>query len=433
MNGVNEHAKFLVAGPGLSELPLPRWIRAARFVIRSAAFTAVATGVFAIGGWRWVTDAGANGLSTTFALWAASIVTTATATTLALSRFGVLDQILATRRLAGGALVFHGFRSRIFGVLRILAAIALPTAAAITAVHEIARTWPLPEALAKIRVDSNPIAPTSSASPIFFWDYSTWIDPTWAEKINVVVPYEKGPPAKLLSKVFFEDALTHRIVLELHGKRPRKYSPEEVLAAFEAPVAQPRDWPLLFKLEREAGLAAADLNPPVLYLMRIGSQGSSQVTQAIGVPWSASDSSRRESGHFFFWGPDGSVFQVKCPSPCAASRELELVQFPVDPRGSLTQRLEWTKSRLRGLLDAVEKEPAGSPARRRDETLVSLYLISMLTLDPRDPEAFFHLGKLARNQTTLASAIRYGRDLGLEHAKLIELESMSDREPQARE
>jgi hypothetical protein len=58
---------------------------------------------------------------------------------------------------------------------------------------------------------------------------------------------------------------------------------------------------------------------------------------------------------------------------------------------------------------------------------LSLYLVSLLTQDPRDPEAFFHLGKLARNRETATSAARFGRDLGLEPMKILELEATANR------
>ena len=112
-------------------------------------------------------------------------------------------------------------------------------------------------------------------------------------------------------------------------------------------------------------------------------------------------------------------------------RSLELIRFPSDPRGSHAERLEWTKATLKKLLDATEAgtgaKPEAAAERAQRESLLSLYLVSLLTLDPRDPEAFFHLGKLARTRETILSAIRYGRDLGLEHAKIVELEAVADR------
>jgi hypothetical protein len=73
----------------------------------------------------------------------------------------------------------------------------------------------------------------------------------------------------------------------------------------------------------------------------------------------------------------------------------------------------------------LSSPPQGPDQKERYEKLLSLYLVSYLTLDPRDPEAFFHLGKLSRNKTTLLSAIQYGKDLGLEPAKILELKNLA--------
>ncbi len=418
-----------VAGAGLAELPIPFWLRLLRGGLAVGIFALIFSSVFVLSGWRWVTDAGADGFSAGFALGVAALMTAALGIPYGLARAGALNTLLGIRRLAGGRTVFGGFRGWLHPAFLLTLFSLIFGAAAFCAIEGV-RSCPLPELLSKVHYDI--LAPRSSDKmvPVYFWDYATWVDPELFSKINLVIPYEKGPPQKLLPKIFFEDSSNHSIVLELHGRRPRSYSPSEVLNLFDSPVVHPRDWPLLWRLEREAGLTAEGLNTPILYLLRLGQGSSSQVTQAIGVPWDTSNSTPRpENGRIFFWGPDGSVFQIKCPSPCVMARTLELIQFPADPRGSHAERLEWTKATLKKLLEATgagTKAEAGTE-RARQESLLSLYLVSLLTLDPKDPETFFHLGKLARNRETILSAIRYGRDLGLEHAKIVELEAVADR------
>lgn len=412
-----------VAGAGFAELPVPAGLRLARALLAFGLFLGILTAAFALSGWSWVTAADTDGLGVAFAVWCATVMTAAVGAPLAVVRLNVLNRIVNIRVVAGRT-VFGGFRSawRPLGIVGLIAALF---GLAAFCVYESARTRPIPDLLTKLRLEIKPPQPEEKLVPIYFWDYATFINPAWLDRVNIVLPYEKGPPQKLIPKIFFEDATTHAIVLQLHGRRPRQYSQSDVYALFELGIAQPADWPLAWRLEREAGLTAEGLNVPVLYLMRLNQGISSQVTHAIGVPWAVGGGDNPDgtapsgsgTGRFFFWGPDGSVFQVKCPSPCAMSRMLELVQFPADPRGSRAERLEWTKKTLRSLL----------AANTRQDGLLSLYLVSMLTQDPRDPEAYFHLGKLARNLTTLRSAISFGRDVGLEPEKIIELQAEADR------
>ena len=420
-----------VAGAGLAELPIPFWLRLARAGLALGISSLIFTSVFVLSGWRWVTDAGADGFSAGFAVASAALVTFAVGVPFALARAGFFNLIVNIRRGSDGKPVFGGFRSAARPVA-ILALLGLLLGLTGLLANEGIRSCPLPELLSKVHYDILAPRPADKMVPVYFWDYATWVDPAMLDHVNIVVPYEKGPPQKLLPKIFFEDSGNHAIVLELHGRRPRSYSPTEVLDLFDSTVAHPRDWPLLWRLEREAGLAAEGMNAPILYLVRLNQGTRSQVTQAIGVPWDTSGSTPRpENGRLFFWGPDGSVFQVKCASPCTMARTLELIQFPPDPRGSHADRLEWTKATLKKLLEAAEAvggaKPEAGPERARQDNLLSLYLVSLLTLDPKDPEAFFHLGKLARNRETILSAIRYGRDLGMEHAKIVELEAVADR------
>lgn len=409
-----------VAGAGVAELPIPKWAKLLKAAIVVATFLAIASAALALSGWQWIGD----GFTTALALKIAALVTSALAFALVPWLLGWLNTLLNIRK-AGSRWVFGGFYRK-WHLLRPLLILAALIHISVVSTQTAWRACPLPELIAKVQLQVQ--NPQVGMLPVYFWDYATFVDSKWFETTNLVLPYEKGPPQKLLPKVYFQDTKTGAIVLELHGKRPRTYDVAQVLGVFSSTVVLPRDWPLLFKLQKEAGLITDRARAATLYLMRLQHADTSAVTQAIGVPWESSIPSSRNlaAGRVFFWGSDGAVFQVKCPAPCAASRMLELVRFPADPRGSHAERLKWTKERLRKLLsDPMPK--ADTPARLAHENMLSFYLISMLTLDPRDPEAFFHLGKLAKNRETISSAIRYGRDLGLEPMKILELEATLER------
>lgn len=423
-----DQTKVSVAGAGFAEMPIPMSLRLARLSFSAGVFGLAFGVIFLVNGWSWVTRAGADGFTEATAFWAALSVTASALAAILVSKTGMPDRLFGIRRSSrDGRRVFGGFRGRAKPAAAWLVSTMLFASVGACIVESV-RTCPLPELLVKQRHDVAAPAPDEGLVPIYFWDYATWVSPAWLENLNLVLPYEKGPPQRYLPKIYLEDARTRTIALELHGRRPRQYQQKQLYEIFDTPMVQPRDWPLLWRLEREAGLTTAGLTAPVLHLMRIAQGGSSKVTQAIGVPWNAQGKTARpEDGHFFFWGPDGSVFQVKCPAPCPISRMLELVQFPDDPKGSRAERLEWTKTTLKRLLDGTAAKPADELEALRQNNLLSLYLVSLLTQDPRDPEAYFHLGKLARNRETALSALRYGRDVGLEHAKLVELEAVVDR------
>lgn len=419
-----------VAGAGVAELPVPAWAWLLKAAAPAAVACATLATAFRINGWHWITQ----GSVAELAGFCAVSATLATAAALVLARSGLLNRWLNLRRSASSAAskgkwVYggsHGARGPLTAALFVVGLAGL----AAYGVSWSIRSCPLPGSFSKINYEILSPRPDESLVPVYFWDYATWVDPAWFEDINLVVPYEKGPPQKLLPKLYFEDARTHRLELELHGRRPRSYPQSDVYSVFESLLVHPRDWPLVWKLEREAGLTPDPEATPTLYLIRV--HRDSVTTQAIGVPWEAagappSDSiAKASAGRVFFWGPDGSVFQARCARPCRMARTLELVQFPGDPRGSFNERLGWTRMTLRKLLEEASSAPANAAERRRRENLMTVYLASLLTLDPRDPEAFFHLGKLARNRETALSAVRYGRDLGLEPAKIAELESVLD-------
>jgi hypothetical protein len=386
-----------VAGVRVTVLPAPLWVRALRWCLLATLFALPLLAVFAGFGWPWV-------------------VSNSALPGVAVMGITLIGSLGLTVWIARSS----GFRTA-SKPAAVCLALALIVSADLALVSYAWRICPIPKSLAETRIDVRPIAAEEGFVPVYFWDYATAVSPAWFEKFNLMLPYEKGPPQKLLSKVYFEEAKSHSIVLELNGKRPRTYSPDSVVGLFQASgqssALSPSNWALIARLQREAGLFGADegFASDSLHLLKL-----SNGTQAIGVPWGDG-----KSGRAFFWGPGGSVFQIHCPSPCSLSRMLELVQFPSDVKGSLPERLKWTQSTLRELLNkAPPTEPA---AKLRHEGLLSLYLISLLTLDPRDPEAFFHIGKLAKNRETVLSAIRYGRDLGLEPMKIVELQADAER------
>lgn len=420
---MNHQSETYVAGAGFAELPIPIWIRVCRLVIAVGIFFLICTAAFVLNGWSWLTTAAATGPSVRFALAASLVVTLSFAVAALLWRLGAINRLFNVRRASGGKLfVFGGFRNAASPFFCV-ALTALSIVACGALLREIVRTFPLPRSLNRQALEVTAIASHENLVPIYLWDYSTWINPEFFKQMNLVLPYEKGPPQKLLPKVYFEDSKSHAIVLELHGKRPRHYDQKELNDVFSSSLPELRDWPLVLRLEHEAALSNANETVDSMSLIELRHAGNTS-TYAIGSLWDKSTNGPTNAGRFFYWGPDGSVFQVKCPSPCNLSRSLELVQFPLDPKGSLASRLEWTKKTLQTLLEKIQSDPV---KRQENETLLSLYLISLLTLDPRDPEAFFHLGKMARNRETILSAIRYGKDLGMERAQILELEGVLDR------
>lgn len=434
-----------VRGSGLAELSVPSWLRILHlsstlgifFFVLSIAFFAMVL----ITRWAWVGTASVAAIGFVSSL----CVTMASGCAWLWFTKGPTLRILNLRKDEAGKTVWGGWGLGLHGISGpavVVALMALLFVALEVMVTRGMATFPLPRELVRATVEVAPPPTSSSESgpqPIYFWDYATWFDPAWLDQFRLLVPYEQGPPQKLLSKIFFEDAATHEVVLELHGKRPRWYSTDAVETVFRTRGLHPADWRLLWQLQREAGLTAPGRQLHQFWFAEVTQKGGAATgTRLIGIPWLGALGSRTELtgehgvvpltsrvpfGQFFFWGPDGSVFQVRCPSQCALSRALELVSFPADPRGSASERIRWTQERLKKLLTAPR--PADKNTRIRHENLLSIYLVSLLTLDPRDPETFFHLGKLAHNAETVFSAIRYGRDLGLEAEKIAELEAVA--------
>lgn len=397
-------------------MPVPLWVRAARLVLGVGVAAAILATAFVVNDWRWL----AQGYSSWNATVAAVAVTAAVAAAVLLLRLDAMRGIFGLRKSHEGKWVYGGFLSLgrrllpwilcagVYAIVLVMAALG-------------ARSSPVPTELLKARYDVQAPRENENLVPLYLWDYATWFDPGWLVENELVLPYEKGPPEKLLPKLYFQNRKSQETVLELHGRRPRTYPQGQVYALFNQPAVHPRTWPLLFNLKREAGLVQGG---KPLFLMDLVTANAS-VTQAVGVPWQMGEggpgaAADPEAGRVFFWEGDGSVFQVRCPPPCAMSRLLELVQFPTDARGSYPARREWTAGMLRKLL---AQRPADPKSHRN---MLQLYLVSLLTLDPRDPEAFFHVGKLATNRETVHSAIRYGKDLGLEAAKIAELQMVAD-------
>lgn len=398
-----------VSGRGFATYKIPAWIFLPRFVgALFCASAAVLLGVW-LSGWDWV----ATGFSNKVA---------AAAGTMAVIAFMLFYLVLRSRFLSSlwnlrkeGSKIVYGGNAGALGAALSIAIVAVPLLICTGIGNQLSATFPVPRSLKQIKLQTPAAGVPLSADlqPVFLWDYATAYNPAWFDDIEIVLPYEKGPPQKLLGSFYLQNRKTRALVASFHGKRPRQYDPARISELFSAnenstsvfpPLAS---WPLLYTLTKEAGASGSrELD---LFENQITQNGATATTRSIGV-----------HGRVFLWGPDGGVFQVRCVDPCAIPEILNLARFPQDPTANLKERQDLTKRKLRALLESYPKDPA---ARTRHETELTLALISWLTLDPRDPEAFFHIGKLATNRETLNSAIRYGRDLNMNPAQLAELEA----------
>jgi hypothetical protein len=223
------------------------------------------------------------------------------------------------------------------------------------------------------------------------------------------------------------DAVTRRPLLELSGKRPRKIPDHDVELIFHNPRGSSLTalWqfiPEMVRMEREAGMTGTAARPlwerPLLSLIHFGS-GDEKVT-AIGAPWPTGSAGAGEEvdQRLFLRAEGGAIFQMRVRDPRLLA-VVATVRMTHDARLTLKERKEWALEQVRtGLTRAFEPHAA-----RAERTRLMLALASLLTLDPRDPEAFFHLGKLAQDSDTIQAALRYGRDVGLEQAKIAELQA----------
>lgn len=423
-----------VAGKGLNANPVTKRLAVVRLIFTALLSMGTVSVVFFALGWGFfIEKPSTNAIALCAVVAIFSIVAV-----LLLVRSAPLLKLFALRRNKG-TLVFSGYASQ-------LSKIFAKTFICILGVGSIFLFWrvffldfPIPSELRILSHTSTFSAPDASSIkradsehknllPITFWDYVFWIDPAELENLHIVLPYEKGPPQKLLSKIVFLNKETNQVELELNGKRPRTYDPTEIQNMFVeysfSPRFQPHFWKPLYQLVHEAGLDRAHsdyrLNLPFYWfeIKRVGAAA----TRAVGLPWESFPAldapiPTKYSGRFFFLSPPGGVFQVRCPAPCTLAPWLERLYFPDDIKGSFAARKEWTLGILRGLLSDPRQVA-------EHKNLVLIYLISILSLDPRDPEAFFHVGKLASHIQTLQSAIRYGKDVGLDPARVAELESL---------
>ena len=416
--------KLQVVGRGVAELPIPKRIRILYFLILFGFFFFVLSLGTYLSHWSFLS----TGFSTLVAIVAALIVTLAFVVALVMIRTGVVKSILKIRKMrAGDDFVFADFRNDAEKAKPIALALAL-YGSSFYFTYQIIETCPLPREIVRTvyRVSTGY---TPDLLPVFFWDFSTMIDPKWLKDHDLIIPYEKGPPEKLLSKIIFRNSKTKQFELEFNGRRPRSYPQDKVYELFNKAsnsaattsarsdvIWSPTFFPLLYQLTKEAGLSNVSKRPDQFYMIDYDNG-----TKLIGIPWEELlyGSSKNIAGRFFFWGSDGSVFQVRCFEPCLAQDLLTRVQFPPDPRGSVEQRKEFTKTRIQKLLSQL-----GDKNRPADfDKQLLLYLVSYLTLDPRDAEAYFHIGKLAGNKDTVNSMIKYSRDVHMEAAKVAELEA----------
>ena len=343
--------------------------------------------------WGWIQFGYTSGLAFKFAL----LTTTGALVFFLVVRNNSLSSLWNLRRIDRKWV--YGGHAGLTGMIASILIIAAPTTTLFWSLSEIINTFPTPTKLDVIK--ENP-ALDSTLKPVFLWEYATVFDPRWFREFEIVLPYEKGPPQKLLGSFYLQHRKTRALGAAFYGKRPRQYDRSTVAALFSERAAtypHPRHWPLLYNLAREAGALGANrlslFETP--YASRIGT-----------------------SERLFFWSPAGAVFQARCDSPCVFEPMLSHVRFAEDSKASLKSRQDLTKAKLKMLLETY---PKNAEQRVLHESELVLTLISWLTLDPRDPEAFFHIGKLATNRETVASAVRYGKDLKMSAPQIAELET----------
>lgn len=326
-----------------------------------------------------------------------------------------IDLILFNIKKESNQLQFYGFRNQIEKIraylltgLTFLTVVYIPFQAA----DELS----IPKKIEIQRFSQNTIR-NESSMPVFFWDYSTFIPIDWLKDRDIIIPYEKGLPQKLLSKIYFRNNKTHMMELELHGKRPRNFSYVELQGLFDrvsknsVEKYKPKAMSLFYWIRFEAGLTHTDARELFHLYYDNG-------THLFGIPWT-----EKNGGRFFFLGPDGAIFQVRCHNPCQATDLLAYVKFPDDPKGSYRQRQEFVSEQIKKFLKKLtESAKTDIEQRATYETILRIYLASYITLNPAASEAFFHLGKLTKSRDALGNIIRYAKDLKMDPAALAELE-----------
>lgn len=335
-------------------------------------------------------------------------------------------------------LSYTGFSSPMRAVLPVMAILIYSTAFSVFGLATL-HHCPLPKRLTVHPVSNRiPLSDDEKSKilPVFFWDYSTLVDPATLRNTEIVIPYEKGPPEKLLSRILFRDLKTHEPLLELDGRRPRTFDLNTVervfseMAAYETIPVTGDSAVLIYQLQKEAGIIDRHGNfisghrPEMLNLVRFESG-----TRLIGIPWTelAMASDKDQSGHFFFLGNDGSIFQVRCFGTCRLRDLLVHVEFLSDPHASVASRAQFIRDRLKKILTEKPTENTNTDSQLSNkldfENRLTLYLASLITLMPQETEAYFHLGQLTHNRDTLEAMIRYGEDLKMDPAELAELKS----------
>lgn len=289
-------------------------------------------------------------------------------------------------------------------MMRILASLSLILSIIFT--YHLYKGFPLPKERMILK-SLVPDAPISKENLFFFWDYSFWLTNEELAQIEIVLPYEKGPPYKLLSQIVFRHRKSHKLEWTLFGKRPRQYESSDVLDYFKASLS-PSLWKYSLHLMKEAGIA---LNEKInsFYLQPFEPIQSAPFHLVGMPPWVTGS-----NGRFFFLSPEGHVFQAFCPSPCAFQKIFQRLSFVESSQASYSERKRWAQQKI---LERLRNPAHANPDELRMD------LVSLLTIDPRDPEAFFHLGKLAQNRETLSSILRYAEDVGMDRAQRLELKS----------
>jgi hypothetical protein len=313
------------------------------------------------------------------------------------------------------------------------------------AIYQLASTSPIPRTIVEntiIPQGDFVNAPTAaqtndhtnardlSLKPYQFWGMGLLLPQSLTSRISVNLPYEKGPPEKFLSRIILKDSKTGAFIAELHGPRPRLYKNYQVDPVFtlhnQYNLLRVFEYlPEIVNLELEAGLWGSrtsegrpdmSVNPlgkrrPILTRTKI----AGTPVEFIGSPWSGDSSEIR---FIVRHNQTGVIHQVRL-ADATLKQSFEQIVLVDDLAAQRPQGRNQSQMRLRDeMAAAVENKVV-------NEALI-LRLVSLLTIDPRDPEAFYHLGKLTKDRNTLHAALRYGRDVGLAPTKLAELQSRFD-------
>lgn len=261
-----------------------------------------------------------------------------------------------------------------------------------------------------------PLNDASAPLGYYFWDYGLIMEQSQLKDVQVHIPFEQGPPQKLLGRVLLFKNGDHQPLLEVHGRRPRKLTVPRPFhwPSVEAVVAAPVLWQLVYEAGGQPSLWDPSSWPSPLMVSR--APDDSEELHVVGTPWTQGQL------RLVMVAADGSLYQVRCGTehhPCPFTEGLRSAQWS---NSSHHIRRQWTQRKIKSQLQQLTAHPQDDSIK----TSLQLYLASLITLDPRDTQAYFHLGMLTPRRDTLQAMIRYGQAVGLEPEKLLELQARFD-------